>query len=293
MCDFTNPGVLGSPAEFRRHFEAPILAGGWFLRGEGWEGGEGVWSAGALERAGGGRQQEGGASPRPRPRPSDPAAHHASPPSPQAASRARPRPTYPSLRSAPSSCQASSTPSSCAAPTACCPRTCRPRCGELRGGEVNVRAVHSPPGAAQGACWPRECRFPPARPLPTPPPPPSISQVVMVVCCRLTPLQRDLYTAFLESTAARRLLARAEGRGRGTAGVLSAITALKKLCNHPKLIYDALHSKVGAVCVRACGGGGGLRERFEGAGGAGSQEAVQPPQTHLRRAPQQGGSFHL
>jgi DNA repair and recombination RAD54-like protein len=26
--------------------------------------------------------------------------------------------------------------------------------------------------------------------------------------------------------------------------VLSAITSLKKLCNHPKLIYDAVHSRV-------------------------------------------------
>lgn len=25
--------------------------------------------------------------------------------------------------------------------------------------------------------------------------------------------------------------------------VLSAITNLKKLCNHPKLIYDAIHAK--------------------------------------------------
>jgi len=68
----------------------------------------------------------------------------------------------------------------------------------------------------------------------------------MVVCCRLTPLQQDLYCRFLESTAARRVLARVEGNKRaGAAGVLSAITTLKKLCNHPKLIYDALHSKVG------------------------------------------------
>jgi hypothetical protein len=28
MCSFTNPGVLGTPAEFRRHFEGAILAGG-------------------------------------------------------------------------------------------------------------------------------------------------------------------------------------------------------------------------------------------------------------------------
>lgn len=29
--------------------------------------------------------------------------------------------------------------------------------------------------------------------------------------------------------------------GQKSAGVLSAITNLKKLCNHPKLIYDSLH----------------------------------------------------
>jgi hypothetical protein len=27
MVSFCNPGVLGSPSQFRRHFEAPILAG--------------------------------------------------------------------------------------------------------------------------------------------------------------------------------------------------------------------------------------------------------------------------
>ncbi len=27
MVDFCNPGVLGSPAEFRKRYEAPILAG--------------------------------------------------------------------------------------------------------------------------------------------------------------------------------------------------------------------------------------------------------------------------
>eukprot|EP00195_Chlamydomonas_chlamydogama_P012357 CAMPEP_0202906302 /NCGR_PEP_ID=MMETSP1392-20130828/38231_1 /ASSEMBLY_ACC=CAM_ASM_000868 /TAXON_ID=225041 /ORGANISM="Chlamydomonas chlamydogama, Strain SAG 11-48b" /LENGTH=1035 /DNA_ID=CAMNT_0049594745 /DNA_START=120 /DNA_END=3227 /DNA_ORIENTATION=+ len=62
-------------------------------------------------------------------------------------------------------------------------------------------------------------------------------KVVEVVCCRLTPLQQALYCHFLESKAARKLLS-----GRGTTGVLSAITSLKKLCNHPKLIYDAVHS---------------------------------------------------
>ncbi|KAG2497992.1 hypothetical protein HYH03_004251 [Edaphochlamys debaryana] len=62
-------------------------------------------------------------------------------------------------------------------------------------------------------------------------------KVIEVVCCRLTELQRQLYCHFLQSKAARRVL---NGR---TSGVLSAITSLKKLCNHPKLIYDAIHSK--------------------------------------------------
>lgn len=63
-------------------------------------------------------------------------------------------------------------------------------------------------------------------------------QVVQVVCCKLTPLQQSLYEHFLLSNATRRLLS-----GSKATGVLSAITCLKKLCNHPKLIYDTLHSK--------------------------------------------------
>ena len=61
-------------------------------------------------------------------------------------------------------------------------------------------------------------------------------QTIEVVCCKLTDLQRSLYCHFLESKAARKLVS-----GQKSAGVLSAITNLKKLCNHPKLIYDSLH----------------------------------------------------
>ena len=61
-------------------------------------------------------------------------------------------------------------------------------------------------------------------------------QTIEVVCCKLTDLQRSLYCHFLESKAARKLVS-----GQKSAGVLSAITNLKKLCNHPKLIYDGLH----------------------------------------------------
>jgi DNA repair and recombination protein RAD54 and RAD54-like protein len=65
------------------------------------------------------------------------------------------------------------------------------------------------------------------------------SQLVEVVCCKMTEMQQNLYNHFLESKAAARLL----NQGKGGTKVLGAITALKKLCNHPKLIYDVIHSK--------------------------------------------------
>ena len=61
-------------------------------------------------------------------------------------------------------------------------------------------------------------------------------QIIEIVCCNLEPLQKSLYKAFLASTAAKRLV---DGNAKGA---LPAITALKKLCNHPKLIYDELYS---------------------------------------------------
>lgn len=75
-------------------------------------------------------------------------------------------------------------------------------------------------------------------------------QVLSVVVCKPTPLQQKLYEHFLLSNATRRLLS-----GSKAAGVLSAITCLKKLCNHPKLIYDTLHSKtqVRDLCSRFYG----------------------------------------
>ena len=73
----------------------------------------------------------------------------------------------------------------------------------------------------------------------------------------MTPLQHSIYEHFTRSAAARKMLHAAEsGKGAGCARVLSAITALKKLCNHPKLIYDAINSNTGnsadgfEVCTR-------------------------------------------
>ena len=79
-------------------------------------------------------------------------------------------------------------------------------------------------------------------------------KIVEVVCCRLTPLQRALYDHFLGSVAGAKALLREPGSAagvggssaRGTARVLSAITSLRKLCNHPKLIWDAMVAKQSA-----------------------------------------------
>lgn len=72
----------------------------------------------------------------------------------------------------------------------------------------------------------------------------------------MTPLQRSIYNHFIESKAAARLL----NQGKGGTKVLGAITALKKLCNHPKLVYDVIHSK-----------GGGTLDGFQGC------DALFPP----------------
>ena len=58
-------------------------------------------------------------------------------------------------------------------------------------------------------------------------------KLLQVVCVRLSPLQRQLYEHFLDSKALALVLS---GR---QSGVLASITALRKLVNHPKLLYDA------------------------------------------------------
>lgn len=66
----------------------------------------------------------------------------------------------------------------------------------------------------------------------------------------MSELQMDLYCHFLESNITRHLL---NTDGKKSAKVLSAITSLKKLCNHPKLIYDSMMGR----------GGDGPAEGFE------------------------------
>ncbi|KAM3620036.1 uncharacterized protein V6R79_017352 [Siganus canaliculatus] len=59
-------------------------------------------------------------------------------------------------------------------------------------------------------------------------------KIEQVVCCRLTPLQTQLYKCFLRQAKPLERL----HEGKISVSSLSSITSLKKLCNHPALIYD-------------------------------------------------------
>ncbi|XP_063153940.1 DNA repair and recombination protein RAD54-like [Candoia aspera] len=59
-------------------------------------------------------------------------------------------------------------------------------------------------------------------------------KIEQVVCCRLTPLQVELYKYFLMQAKPAEDLK----EGKMSVSSLSSITSLKKLCNHPALIYE-------------------------------------------------------
>jgi len=65
-------------------------------------------------------------------------------------------------------------------------------------------------------------------------------KIEQVLCVKLTPLQLAVYEAFCSSDSVRRAL-RAEGGGEAkmTSSSLAAITSLKKLVNHPDMVFPA------------------------------------------------------
>ncbi|XP_062091450.1 protein CHROMATIN REMODELING 25 isoform X2 [Humulus lupulus] len=63
-------------------------------------------------------------------------------------------------------------------------------------------------------------------------------KIIEVVCCKLTPLQSELYNHFIHSKNVKRAISEELKQAK----ILAFITALKKLCNHPKLIYDTVKS---------------------------------------------------
>lgn len=71
-----------------------------------------------------------------------------------------------------------------------------------------------------------------------------------VICVNLTPLQEKLYTQFINSESIKRTVIEVDdgksgkkGGGKGTLSALSAITTLKKLCNHPDLVYEKISQR--------------------------------------------------
>ncbi len=62
-------------------------------------------------------------------------------------------------------------------------------------------------------------------------------KIEQIVCCNLTPLQKQIYESFVNSDTIRRSIKSDEG-SKMTSSSLAAITSLKKLVNHPDLIYD-------------------------------------------------------
>ena len=73
--------------------------------------------------------------------------------------------------------------------------------------------------------------------------PPKVEQVV---CCRLTKMQADMYKKMLKSSDVLDALHSGED-GKSS---LSSINKLKKICNHPILVYQ--NAKVRVAAPAAC-----------------------------------------
>jgi DNA repair and recombination RAD54-like protein len=79
-------------------------------------------------------------------------------------------------------------------------------------------------------------------------------KLLQVVCVRMSPLQEQLYRHFLEGKRVAGILS---GR---QSGVLASITALRKLVNHPKLVYDAMRAQQTGAGGRAADGAAGFED---------------------------------
>lgn len=61
----------------------------------------------------------------------------------------------------------------------------------------------------------------------------------MIVCCELSPLQREIYLNYINSEAIKKTVNENEEVKAGLS-TLASITSLKKLCNHPDLVMDKI-----------------------------------------------------
>nr|CAD7409896.1 unnamed protein product [Timema poppensis] len=67
-------------------------------------------------------------------------------------------------------------------------------------------------------------------------------KIEQVVCVKMSPLQQKLYKAFITSDALKKAVG-GENTGKVNLSALSSITSLKKLCNHPDLVYDKIQTR--------------------------------------------------
>nr|CDS28837.2 dna repair and recombination protein rad54 [Hymenolepis microstoma] len=98
-------------------------------------------------------------------------------------------------------------------------------------------------------------------------------KIEQVVCCKLAPTQGEIYTKFVERKSrevAQHL--KNEGEKRLSISSLASITHLKKLCNHPDLIFDKIQS--------GSDGFGGMLDLFP-SGYVSSTDSNRPPQAEL------------
>jgi len=82
-------------------------------------------------------------------------------------------------------------------------------------------------------------------------------KVMQIVCCRPTTLQNKLYDHLL--TRGLRTVNNSNGR---TSDILPLIGSLKKLCNHPKLIWDEMRGKGNKEDMEATGTNGKALQRL-------------------------------
>ncbi|KAF4526990.1 hypothetical protein B566_EDAN001537 [Ephemera danica] len=71
-------------------------------------------------------------------------------------------------------------------------------------------------------------------------------KVEQVICCRMAPIQAQIYESFVKSEAVRRAVLAAkdeEKKSKSSMSALASITSLKKLCNHPDLIIDKIQER--------------------------------------------------
>lgn len=68
-------------------------------------------------------------------------------------------------------------------------------------------------------------------------------KIEQVICIKLTKLQQQLYSNFINCEAIKRTVCGDDDKSKVSFSALSSITSLKKLCNHPDLVFDKIQTR--------------------------------------------------